>query len=208
MTTVNHYLRMARERRQTSTGSRTRPGIRGTWIAMSGVAVILVALLAQLDRFKFRFLTGRSAFFTKCVHFWNRSRGENQREITWRNRQRTYLGKARACIGSLNVHAYVVWWRRHAEGGERLIITRRRVRRRWIGQASRARSRLDWNRILQRSIHCKALGELCQIGVLLHFSRLNNLARSRPIFLRVVDIGTHCSIEDIENCIFDFCQCA
>ena len=194
---------MARERRQTSTGSRTRPGIRGTWIAMSGVAVILVALLAQLDRFKFRFLTGRSAFSTKCVHLWNRSRGENQRDITWRNRQRTYLGKARACIGSLNVHAYVVWWRRHAEGGQRLIITRRRVRRRrLIGQASRARSRLDWNRILQRSIHCKALGELCQIGVLLHFSRLNNLARLRPTFLRVEGIAAHCSREDTEHCIF------
>ena len=130
--------------------------------------------------------------------------GEHHQEITRRNPKQTYLGKARACIGSLNVHAYVVWWRRHAEGGERLIITRRRGRRRWIGQASRARSRLDWNRILQRSIHCKALGELCQIGVLLHFSRLNNLARSRPIFLRVVDIGTHCSIEDIENCILIF----
>ena len=33
---------------------------------MSGVAVILVALLAELDRFKFRFLTGRSAFLTNA----------------------------------------------------------------------------------------------------------------------------------------------
>ena len=36
---------------------------------MSGVAVILVALLAQLDRFKFRFLTGRSAFLTNALTF-------------------------------------------------------------------------------------------------------------------------------------------
>ena len=36
---------------------------------MSGVAVILVALLAQLDRFKFRFLTGRSAFLTNAFTF-------------------------------------------------------------------------------------------------------------------------------------------
>ena len=129
--------------------------------------------------------------------------GQHHQEITRRNPKQTYLGKARACIGSLIMHAWIVWWRRyHAEGGQRLIITRRRVRRRWIGQASRARSRLDWNRILQRSIHCKALGEFCQIGVLLHFSRLDNLARSRPIFLRVVDIGTHCSIEDYRKIAF------
>ena len=36
---------------------------------MSGVAVILAALLAQLDRFKFRFLAGRSAFLTNAFTF-------------------------------------------------------------------------------------------------------------------------------------------